>query len=308
MTSLPIPVSVRREADLGAEPIGEANEHGSLSLLGAAGDEIRETGASPRTSLEILGQWARPVTLAAERSLPVADALAPLLPEGALPRGSSVAVSGPGATTLAVSLVAAASEAGSWTVAVGLDDLGLVAAAEAGLALERTVLVAAPPPTLWASVVGALAETVELVLVRATGQVRAVDDRRLAAHRRNRGGVLVRLPGPGTWPEAPDIHLRTSWPEWYGAVSSERSDGAGRLRARRLVVEATGRRRAARPCRTELWLPGADGRPTSADPTHLPDHSRTGRGRSGHDRASHAQFGNREGHEGVEKREGADVA
>lgn len=214
-----------------------------------------------RLSLEDLGQRARPVTLAAERSLPVLDALAPLLPDGALPRGASLGVAGPGATTLALSLAAAASAAGSWTVAVGTDDLGLVAAAEAGLALERTVLVAAPPPERWATVVAALAETVEIVLVRPVGRVGATDARRLAAHLRARGGVLVRLPGSGTWPEPPDITLRASQPDWRGAVATSRVDGAGRLRARRLVVEATGRRRAARPRRLELWLPGADGAP-----------------------------------------------
>ncbi len=215
----------------------------------------------PAVPLELLGQQARPVTLAAERSLPVCDALAPLLPDGALPRGVSVGVSGPGATSLALGLVAAASAAGSWTVVVGAPELGLVAASEAGLELARTVVVAAPPPERWSTVVAALAEAVEVVVVRPTGRVRPADVRRLGAHLRARGGVLVRLPGPGSWPEAPDIALRASDPGWRGAVGPDRLDGAGRLRARRLVVEATGRRRSARPRRLELWLPGPDGRP-----------------------------------------------
>lgn len=209
--------------------------------------------------LEVLGQRARPTTLAAERALPVLDALAPLLPDGALARGSTVGVAGPGATSLALGLVAAASAAGSWTVAVGLDDLGLVGAAEAGVELSRLVLVAAPPPDRWGTVVAALVETVELVLVRPSGRVRAGDLRRLAAHQRTRGAVVVRVPGPGQWPEPPDLTLRTGAPDWRGAVPIDRADGAGRLRARRLVVEATGRRRAARPRRVELWLPGASG-------------------------------------------------
>ena len=213
--------------------------------------------------LELLGQRARPLTLAAERSLPVHEALAPLLPEGGLPRGVSIGVSGPGATSLALGLVAAASAAGSWTVVVGHPDLGLVAAAEAGLVLGRTVLVAPPPPDRWPTVVATLAEAVELLLVRPVGRVRPTDLRRLGAHLRGRGGVLVRLPGPGSWPEAPDISLRTSHPGWRGAVAPTRIDGAGRLQARRLVVEATGRRRAAQPRRRELWLPGADGAPAA---------------------------------------------
>ncbi len=220
-----------------------------------------ESAVGAGLPLELLGQRARPVTLAAERSLPVSDALAPLLPDGVLPRGVSVGVEGPGATSLALGLVAAASAAGSWTVVVGAADLGLVAASEAGLVLARTVMVAPPPPDRWATVVAALAEAVEVILVRPTTRVRATDVRRLGAHLRARGGVLVRLPGPGSWPEAPDIALRTTDPGWRGAVAPDRLDGAGRLRARRLVVEASGRRRAARPRRLELWLPGADGRP-----------------------------------------------
>ncbi|WCO68335.1 hypothetical protein PO878_06285 [Iamia majanohamensis] len=215
----------------------------------------------PAVPLALLGQQARPVTLAAERALPVVDALAPLLPDGTLPRGVSVGVSGPGATSLALGLVAAASAAGSWTVVVGAPDLGLVAASEAGLDLARTVVVAPPPPERWPTVVAALVEAVELVLVRPSGRVRPTDVRRLGTHLRSRGGVLVRLPGPGSWPEDPDISLRASVPGWRGAVGPDRLDGAGRLRARRLVVEATGRRRAARPRRLELWLPGPDGRP-----------------------------------------------
>lgn len=214
-----------------------------------------------------LGERARPVTLAGQQVLPVAPALAPLLPDGTLARGSSVAVSGPGATSLALGLVAAASAAGSWTAVVGAPDLGMVAAAEAGLALERTVLVAPPPPERWGTVVAALAETVELVLVRPPGRVRPADARRLAAHLRTRGGVLVRLPGSGAWPEPPDLALRATAPRWDGVVDIDRRDGAGRLRARRLVVEATGRRRAARPRRVALWLPGPDGAPVPvADP------------------------------------------
>ncbi|HMJ75328.1 MAG TPA: hypothetical protein VK507_05115, partial [Iamia sp.] len=146
--------------------------------------------ASGDPRLELMGQRARPTTLAAERSLPVLPALAPLLPGGHLVRGTTVGVAGVGATSLALGLVAGASAEGSWTVAVGLGDLGLVAAAEAGIDLARLVLVAAPPPDRWGTVVAALVETVELVLVRPTTRVGDADDRRLAAHLRTRGGVL----------------------------------------------------------------------------------------------------------------------
>lgn len=220
-----------------------------------------DTGRVEPRPLELLGERARPTTLAAERALPVLPALAPLLPGGQLARGSTVAVAGVGATSLALGLVAAASAEGAWTVAVGLGDLGLVAAAEAGVALGRLVLVAAPPADRWGTVVATVVETVELVLVRPVGRVSDRDARRLATHLRGRGGVLVRLPGPGSWPEPPDVTLRATAADWRGAVPPTRLDGAGRLRARRVVVEATGRRRAARARRVELWLPGATGAP-----------------------------------------------
>jgi hypothetical protein len=215
--------------------------------------------------LALLGQQARPTTLAAERHLPVLPALAPLLPEGRLTRGTTVGVAGIGATSLALAVVAAASAEGSWTVAVGLGDLGLIAAAEAGIDLGRLVLVAPPPPDRWSTVVAALVETVELVLVRPTTRVRDADVRRLAAHLRSRGGVLVRLPGPGSWPTPPDVTLRVTTSEWQGPVAPSRVDGAGRLHARRVVVEATGRGRSAQPRQAELWLPGATGSATPLD-------------------------------------------
>lgn len=222
--------------------------------MGNAADLAR-VGAS----LEVLGQRARPVSLAAERGLPVLPALAPLLADGHLPRGTSVGVAGTGATALALALVGEASTAGSWTVAVGLDDLGLVAASESGVDLSRLVLVAAPSPDRWATVVAALVEAIEIVLVRPTGRVRAGEVRRLGSHLRSRGGILVRLPGPGTWPEPPDLSLRVAASTWIGDVPADRPDGAGRLRARRMTIEATGRRRAARPRRVEVWLPRRDG-------------------------------------------------
>ena len=63
-----------------------------------------------------------------------------------------MAVGGPGtqataatAAALALALAAGPSAGGSWAAAVGMPDLGLVAAAEAGIALERFALV--PYPT-----------------------------------------------------------------------------------------------------------------------------------------------------------------
>ncbi|MEJ7585264.1 MAG: hypothetical protein WKF43_14555 [Acidimicrobiales bacterium] len=209
--------------------------------------------------------------------------MADLLPERGLRRGSVVAVDGSGATTLALALVAEASQAGSWTVSVGLPTLGLGAAAELGVDLERLVLVDVPPPAQWTTVVAALADAFDLVLIRPGHRIRPGDARRLMARVRERGGVLCHLPATSalstTWPDVPDLTLTVRSVAWRGVAPGE--TGHGRLRSRRVTVEVTGRRGAARPRRCDLWLPGLDGRISRAAPrlgaegTALP-HERAG--------------------------------
>ena len=117
----------------------------------------------------------QPLDLARERRLPVLPAFDPLLPATGLRRGTTVAVGAApgvtGATSLALALAAGASQAGSWVAAVGLGSLGLVAAAELGVALDRLVLVADPgrERTGWASVVAAMVDGFDVVLVAAGG-------------------------------------------------------------------------------------------------------------------------------------------
>jgi hypothetical protein len=203
---------------------------------------------------------ARPVTLARERTLPVAEPLQALLPDGALARGSAVAVVGTGATSLALNLASASSLAGSWVVVVGLAELGLAAAAEAGIDLRRLALVAAPEPGRWAAVVAALVGGVDLIVVDGRAPLTAGEGRRLASRVRERGSVLVPVtPGstgpvrhPAAWPS--DVTLSVAQGRWEGL-----GDGHGHLRRRRVRVEAEGRGRAARPRRAELWLPSERG-------------------------------------------------
>jgi hypothetical protein len=217
------------------------------------------------------------VALAGDRLLPVLPALQPLLPEGGLRRGSVVAAAG--STSLALALVAAASAAGSWGAAVGVGrpPLGPVAAAELGVVLERFPLVAAPSgsgPAApgraarggWPWVVAALLDAVDVVVAWPPSRLRATDARRLAARARERGAVLViaatpfghgaatPFGHPAGWPEAVDVRLAVVASTWEGI-----GDGHGRLLARRVEVEATGRGAAARPRRATLWLPAPGG-------------------------------------------------
>lgn len=209
-----------------------------------------QTGTPLRPPLEELAERARPVALAGERLLPVLEPLAPLLPGGGLRRGTVVGVSA--STSLAVALLAGASAAGSWCGAVGLPSLGVVAAAELGVALDRFPLVAAPGNAEeWAWAVAALLDAVDVVLARPPGRMGAPAARRLAARARERSAVLV-VAGP--WPEAVDVRLEVESAVWEGV-----GDGHGRLRARRVEVVAGGRGAASRQRRAALWLPGPDG-------------------------------------------------
>jgi hypothetical protein len=185
-----------------------------------------------------------------ERSLPVAAPLRPLLPGGFLRRGGTVSLlgerPGAGATSLLFSLLAEASAAGAWCAAVGLPRLGLVAAAEAGMAVERFALVPSPGPE-WASAVAALLDGVDIVVAATPGPIPAQVANRLVARARQRGTVLVSM---GPWPGA-EVTLEVVGTAWQGL-----RQGRGRLRSREVEVVARGRGAAARTRRIHLWLPG----------------------------------------------------
>lgn len=204
--------------------------------------------------LSELVERVQPVAMAGERLLPVLPALEPLLPAGGLRRGSVVAVEG--STSLALALLAGASAQGSWCAAAGLPALGMAAAAELGVALDRFPVVRSPGrgsgPGGWAWVVAALLDAFDIVLARPPGGgMRGSDGRRLTARVRERGAVLVVA---GGWAEPAEVRLRVASSTWEGV-----GQGHGRLRARRVEVVVGGRGAAARERRAALWLPHADG-------------------------------------------------
>ena len=184
-----------------------------------------------------------------DRPLPVLPALEPLFPAGGLRRGSAVAVRG--SASLLLALLAGPSRRGAWCGVVGLPGLGLAAAAEAGVALERLALVPDPGRD-WAAVAAALLDAMEVVVVAPRGRVPDADVRRLAARARQRGAVLVPF-GPVPWPGA-ELRLSPADGVWEGL-----GDGSGRLRSRRVVVRGDGRGSAARGHELALWLPAPDG-------------------------------------------------
>jgi hypothetical protein len=211
-------------------------ESGSLATVGGAGQE----------GLERLVQRVQPVSLADEQLLSVPRALEPLLSGRALRRGSTVVVQG--SVALALALVARASAGGSWVAVVGLPELGVAAAEEAGIVLERLALV--PEPDLsWAMTVAALLDAIDVVLVRPPSRVSGGEARRLAVRARERRAVL--LPLGGTWPGPADLRLAITASRWEGL-----GQGHGRLEARRVEVVADGRGAATKERRAVLWLPG----------------------------------------------------
>jgi hypothetical protein len=187
---------------------------------------------------------ARASHLGAAR-VPVLPAFADVLPERGLRPGSMVSVGGVGATSLALGLVAEASKT-SWTVCVGLPELGLAAGEELGVDLDRVVVVP-DPKDQWADVLAALVDAFDVVLCRPPA-VRIA--RKLSGRVRERDAVVVAI---GQWPDS-DIRLEGGASSWSGI-----GDGHGHLAARTLDVVVTGRRAAARPTRATLWLPDVEG-------------------------------------------------
>lgn len=199
----------------------------------------------------------QPVALAEEKLLPVLDPLLPLVPRAGLVRGQTVACQGAAAMSLALALAAAPTAAGSWAAVVGLPAVGIQAAAELGVAVERTIFVAAPPPDQWAVVLAAAVDGADVVIAPTPARsVPLAEVRRLQARLQARGGVLLVVGDAG--PLASDVALHTEVLGWEGI-----GDGYGHLTSRRVLVNVAGRR-AGRPRRHELLLPGPGGAPAVA--------------------------------------------
>ena len=195
--------------------------------------------------------------VSAARLLPVAPEVSALLPSGGLDRGTTLVVGG--STALVLAMVAEASRSGSWVAMVGLPRVGVLAAHQTGLDLERLVLVPDPGPD-GPVVVAALLDGVDVVVVGDVALTGA-DRRRLSARARERGAVLL---ATGQWPGA-QVVLTVVATRWEGLGL-----GHGRLRERRQTVVGTGRGAAARGWRSEVTLPvgrvhRADGGHGSAD-------------------------------------------
>jgi hypothetical protein len=217
--------------------------------------QLAEVGAVRRAS-DLAGTAA---TGGVDRLVPVAPELHPLLPGGGLRRGSTVAVT-PGTSSLVLALLAGVSSAGAWSAVVGMPGLGALAAAQAGVALERLALVPHPGPE-WITVVAALLDGMDLVVAAPPGPVSPRVASRLAARARQRGSVLLPY---GRW-EGATLTLTAEPGDWQGLDA-----GRGRLRCRELTITARGRGAAGRPRRVRVRLPDPAGRLAPAALGHRP--------------------------------------
>lgn len=216
-----------------------------------------------------LGQRDQPLVMAGQQVLPVTTAFEGLLPDAGLRRGTVTQIRGPGATSLALALLAACTADGSWVAAIGLPDLGLEAAGELGVALERLLLVDVPVPDQWSTAVAAALDGMDAVLVelprslaRSAGR-RESEARRLQSRLRDRGTAVVLVGATGAF--QPDLVLSASTPSWEGLGT-----GWGHLRSRCVPVEVTGRRGASRPRTGRIWLPDEAGRVRLEPPAVVP--------------------------------------
>jgi len=207
--------------------------------------------------------------VAHERTLPVLPAFTPLLATG-VQRGSVVACTGMAGVSLALSVAAGPSQAGSWVGVAGLPELGLAAAAEMGIALERLVQVVEPASDRWSDgqwgdLLAALVDGFDIVLLgHGARRVRPAVARRVVARLQARGAVLVAVDAPVF---GGDLRLAATDVAWEGL-----GDGHGVARSRRVTVCLEGRR-VPRPRHAELWLPAHDGqlRPLEAESAVEPD-------------------------------------
>ncbi len=229
--------------------------------------DLAVDAANLTAPLAALGDRVAPLALAGERTIPVDDTFGDLFAEGGLVRGRTLACQGSAATTTALALVAPAIRAGAWLALIDLPTIGLDAAGELGVPLERVVAIgtrspgAADDPGRWLEVVAAAADGFDVLLVRAPTGLSAGGVRKLAVRLRQRDVITIVLGDPGSI--ACDGTLHTDAEEWSGL-----GEGFGHLRRRQIVVRASGRRLpGCRHCR--LTIPATAGAAPAAAATSI---------------------------------------
>jgi len=195
--------------------------------------------APERATLQALQQRIRSMETAgiSERIFPVSEPLQNLFPEGGLRKG--VTYQCDVSASLKAALISQATSQGVWCALVGVPDMGLAAAQDMGVALERLVLVPHPGEQ-WLAVLGALSDVVGIIVL---GPVSPPSQRLIATvagRLRERASTLL-VSSP--WPHTEGILSVTSH-RWEGL-----GQGHGMLTRHRVSVAFSSRHnRSPRRC------------------------------------------------------------
>lgn len=196
---------------------------------------------------------------------PLPSGLGSLFPHGGLRRGATYQVDS--SASLLWALLATATDRGVWCAVVGMPDLGLAAAEDMGVNLDRLILVPYPAEH-WLSVVSALIDVVGIV---AMGPLSAPSDRMmgtLLGRLRDREATLV---VQSNWPRT-DASIGVSEHHWEGL-----SQGRGILHEHRLGITVRSRTsNAVRRCELVIDAWGVHYRPAQAVVTDLSAHRSAG--------------------------------
>ncbi len=164
-------------------------------------------------------------------------------------------IPGTGLTRFGLRLLAGPSQTAP---VVALDTRGWIspaAAWEAGVVPESLVIVRCEDPALWPKVAAALLEGVNTLYAEVPAGAREQDLRRLAALARARKAAVAMRPigNRGLPSGVAHLRLRALGVTWEGA-----DRGHGRLRRRRLMLEASGKGASGMTRRFEVEDEGTD--------------------------------------------------
>ncbi len=225
-----------------------------LSAAPSRSDVDRRTHSGKSEALQQvlaeLGERVKPITLARERTLPVAAPFDRLLPDEGMVRGRVLSCRGVADTSLAFGLIRDALAEGAWGALVDVGTFGADAASEFGIPLERIVRVETGAAEAerttgvgavasWIDVMGAAVDGFDVVVTTVPAELRGARSpaavRKLVTRVQQKGAIVVVLGESGAL--NCDLVLSTGHTEWTGVTQ-----GAGHLRSRVIHVEAGGRR------------------------------------------------------------------
>lgn len=187
----------------------------------------------------VAGKLQSSPVLASQRPVLVRGPYAEVFPAGLRPGTSVAVIAGrplleAAAMRNAITLAAGVVPADGWVAAVGVSSFGVLAAAEAGLALERLVFLDAPV-SVWGSVAVAAVDAFDVVVLAVPARPKVAEVRRLAGRARERSTTVIAT-GAGASSWGAEARITASGVDWQGIGS-----GHGVLQQCRVTVDLDGR-------------------------------------------------------------------